>query len=519
MGSGIALPRRRARAVVQRDAQIEAVRRLDHQTATAGVAGVENRLVRRKLAKSNPEIEGETAVGGEGRQARERLARPDHGAAVRHRPVLRLVPYRFQQAPVDLVDAGDGFLGLGDEVTALLFDEVRIADAHGGVEIVEKNLRFRPVDLAVPLDAATDPGRIALLIVLPVGCADGRFAAVIVEPKQILPVTEFPDEVRGAGVLDAPPAGRVGGVSWRSPCAPAVAGIGVAVVAVYGAVGGIERTAAQLHQVCFVGDRTFRGAQSVVALGQELPADLPRILFAQDVAALQKAALRFPHRPRRAPPAHLGEPENRRSVAQGDRLADAPEEHDLAAVVVFTVDTHLSHRDLEALLRPGAAVVVGVLEHVRAQGVDAPVGALVVALNAPQVVLVVGVEHVDPATGRLERHDPGRFRTRRRFDVDQGRPRSSVVRTDGGHNVLTGLAFHSLPSGHRAEPTAVVGNHDVGLIAVAFIGNLGAVGNVAPVAGGFGGLGRGGQRRRGQQLAELAASHRSQSYRNLRPSA
>lgn len=66
-------------------------------------------------------------------------------------------------------------------------------------------------------------------------------------------------------------------------------------------------------------------------------------------------------------------------------------------------------------------------------------------------------------------------------------PRLALVGADGGDDVLAGLAFDAFAGGEHAEAVSVPGDDDVGLIAVAFAPDDGAVLDVAPVGRGGGG--------------------------------
>ena len=70
----------------------------------------------------------------------------------------QLIPHTFEQSGVDLMNARDVFLRLGDEILALVFDHVRIAHANERIVIVESDFRLRPSNdfslWAVGFDAA-----------------------------------------------------------------------------------------------------------------------------------------------------------------------------------------------------------------------------------------------------------------------------------------------------------------------------------------------------------------------------
>ena len=63
-----------------------------------------------------------------------------------HTTIVTLVEQAFQQRRVDLMDAADRLLRLGDEKPPGLFDQIGIADPRQRIVIVEEDLRLRPVD-------------------------------------------------------------------------------------------------------------------------------------------------------------------------------------------------------------------------------------------------------------------------------------------------------------------------------------------------------------------------------------
>jgi len=107
---------------------------------------------------------------------------------------------------------GDQLLRLGNPIAAVLFDQVRIAHAGIGVRVVEQDLRLRPVDKAVFLDAAGDPDRIT---------SDVLQAGVIVKPEEVIAVLYFHKRGHARGVLIARPPGsyvaNAGGVQVLPP--------------------------------------------------------------------------------------------------------------------------------------------------------------------------------------------------------------------------------------------------------------------------------------------------------------
>ncbi len=270
----------------------------------------------------------------------------------------------------------------------------------------------------------------------------------------------------------------------------AVAAVSTAGVSVDRAVGGVERAIRQADEIRLVRDGAFRGAQAGVAVGQEFEAELRGVGFLEDVLTLHETTLRRDHAAGQAPLADLGETEVHGAVVL-DRLADAPEEQEIAADVVRAVDLHFPHRDLVTLLRPGPAVVVRELEGIRPQGIDPLVHARRVApRDDAEVLRVVRVEGINPAARSQIGHDPRRFGTVAGLDIDEVGPAPALILADCGDDVLSGLPLAAWPGGHEAEPGTVAGPDDVGLIAVALVGDRVAVADVAGIVGrGEGGRG------------------------------
>ena len=141
------------------------------------------------------------------------------------------------------MDSGHRFLRFSDEVAPVTFNEVGITHPNGGVVVVQQDLRLRPMNRAIFLKAAGNPARVAVAVV-----ASGhrrplprvsRLTSLIVVPLKILTVAHLPDEVRRTRLLDALSARRVSPILRRRPVAPAIAAVGVTVIAVDSTVRGI----------------------------------------------------------------------------------------------------------------------------------------------------------------------------------------------------------------------------------------------------------------------------------------
>ena len=466
--AAVGVPGRLRRPVAQVDAERARVARRQGDALAVGVAGVEEHVAGREAVEAQPEAERYAARLGEIQRPGQLGVFPigdlQQQAGLRDLLGRALAPEALEEGRVDLVDASHGLLGLGDPGAAVLLDEVGVAHADGGVVVVEENLGLRPVDGAAALDAAREPHGIAVAEVPP---------AVVVEPEQVLPVPALPQLGAGPGVLEPSAAWGAGHVDRLRPGVALVAAARDARVARGGAIDAVEGAVAQDDEVVLLLDGAELGrANAVLAVGQQLPAELGDVGLGEDVGRVVEPALAVVEHVL----AELGEGEVDAPVV-GERLADAPEDLHLALPLVRPVAGRDAHGQAIALGRPRPPAVVGVAIAVPAEHVDADL----LPVQGPHVVAVVVVEGVDAAVGHNERDDPRCLRPRGRLDVGERRPRPALVGADGRDHVLSALAFVAAACGEGAEPVALLRDHDVGLVAVVLVGDAAAGLDVAGI--------------------------------------
>src|SRR5215207_5680491 len=94
----------------------------------------------------------------------------------------------------------------------------------------------------------------------------------------------------------------------------------------------------------------------------------------------------------------------------------------------------------------------------------------------------MNVEGVDPTPGHGQRHHPGGLRRPWRLDVEQRRPGLALVGAEGRDDVLAALPLDPGASREDAEPVPSRRKDDVGLVAIAFLGNLRSGRDITKVA-------------------------------------
>ncbi len=254
-----------------------------------------------------------------------------------------------------------------------------------------------------------------------------------------------------------------------------------------GAVDAEERAIAEDADVLLLRDGATAsgGAQADVAIGQRLPGRVSGIGCGEEFVALEQDA--FGASEEALPEsAHLME-RDVCSVLVDEGPPDVPEKSYLASVGILAVDFELADADGEPLLRPGTAMIVAVFEDVISLRVDtgAPSAFVgrVVGLDAAEIVGVVIVEGEDASARRLEHNRVGGLGSVGGFDVDGRRPGPPSIGAAQGDHVLAAGAFVSGARGENAEPGAVVGLDDVGLVGVVLGGDLPSGADVAQVFG------------------------------------
>ena len=318
-----------------------------------------------------------------------------------------LPPETVGNCALELMYSRNRLLRLAEEEPVVFFDEIGITHARGRVIGVEHDLRLRPLDdapvRAVGLDAAAEPHGIAAAhIAMVVGAG-----AVVVEPVEELPVCALPREVGRARVLHQPSV-RIALVLGLAPRVTAVATVRAGGMAVDGAVDTVERPVTQHRVALFLRDRPAapRRPQTVLAVRQRLPGDLRGVGLGRDVVALQQHAL-GPGEEAFTEPANLVQRHVGAAIVD-EGLAHVPEVQQFPAVGVAAVDVHEALRDVVPLLRPRAAVVVGILEDEVPERIDTLTPAVTeharIGLHLAHIVGVVIVEGVDAAAWDFERH-------------------------------------------------------------------------------------------------------------------
>src|SRR5690606_28084232 len=205
--------------------------------------------------------------------------------------------------------------------------------------------------------------------------------------------------------------------------------------------------------------------ESDFAIWQQLPFDFSRVAFSQHIFAAQEIAFGSRHE---AMPeaAHFGKTHIGPAVVDY-RLAHTPEELNFALIGVIADNLGHAQRNPVTFLRPAQAIVVGVFELQVAEGLDAP-GRTEIRNHVFHRVGVVLVDGIDKPAWPLERHHPRRFGAVGGFDVHQRRPCFALIGAAGGNDVLAAISFPATPGGQHTYPCTVIGNDNIGLVAVIF---------------------------------------------------
>ena len=252
-----------------------------------------------------------------------------------------------------------------------------------------------------------------------------------------------------------------------------------------GAKHDVKGTVAKGAVALFLSDgaTVFRRANSNISVGQGFPGDLGGIGLGENTFTAKEHSFRRGEEAFSESTHFVERYVSRAVVLKG--TTDVPEIAHLTAIGIVAVDFKFTHVDGVAICRPSAAMIVTVFEDEVALGIDAGAEPVfvgwVVGFDRALVVGVVIVENVEAPRGDFRDDGVGGLRTNGGFDVNRIRPGEALILAAQGNDVLPADTFVAGASRERANPRAVGGMRDEGLIAVVFGGDLTSVSYVAPI--------------------------------------
>ncbi len=163
---------------------------------------------------------------------------------------VKLLPEQLQESGINLMYAGNIFLGLGHIVVAVFLNQVRITHPNKRVVIIKEDFRLCPPDDftcgRIRLNPAAHPDGVSVVISIPgaLRMFPDKTTAVVVKPVEELAVVAAPGEIGGTGMLHQP-AIIIFFVLRRFPGMPAVPTIGLHRMPINGAINAVDGTVAQ----------------------------------------------------------------------------------------------------------------------------------------------------------------------------------------------------------------------------------------------------------------------------------
>ena len=303
-----------------------------------------------------------------------------------------------------------------------------------------------------------------------------ELAAMVVEPIEEAAVGALPHKVRRAGILHSPTAGRVGLVMGRLPVAATVATVGAHRPAIDATVNAVKRAVAEFHETLLLGNAsTSRGRlEPMVSIRPSLKADLLWIGFGENVRRGDEGSLAL-CKETNAHRAHLVQRNDDLAIGSDAGPTDIPEKTNLAAIDILAVAGKLAHRNGVTLARPTQPPIVGILENIVTQRIDALIGRnahAFLSLHLGHPVGVVVVESINSSRGNFQQHRVGSLGPVGGFKAHLLNPGLPLIVATKSYGMLSRSSLMPCARGHDAKPGAIIGDYDIRLVAIALAGNL-----------------------------------------------